>query len=76
VIAIGDQKADIEVTRLAEGQTATFEVEGGFARKPAPCDGLYIETRTSVIFIPLHVVERVLARADVQVGHRRGGRPR
>jgi hypothetical protein len=54
-------KPDIEVRLLLRGQVATFEVEGGFARRPAPYDGLLVETTHSTILVPL---EDVVASVD------------
>jgi hypothetical protein len=59
---VGGLMLDVEVRPIAKGQLATFEVEGGFARRPAPCDGLLIETRTSTLLIPLEEAERVMAK--------------
>lgn len=52
MMAIGDMRADIEIRPITKGQIATFEVEGGYARKPAPCDGLLIESAKATVFIP------------------------
>jgi hypothetical protein len=52
MMALGDMNADIEIRAIRAGQLATFEVDGGFVRRPAPCDGLYIETSKTTILLP------------------------
>jgi hypothetical protein len=60
VKSVGDTKMDLEVHALRKGQVATFEVEGGFVRRPAPCDGLLVETSSSTILVPVPELARAL----------------
>jgi hypothetical protein len=71
VIALGKEKTDIQVRGIVKGTTATFEVDNGWCRKPAPCDGVLIETKTSTVLVPVAELERALrevrrARAHVR----------
>lgn len=59
-MTIGGLKMDLELHPIVKDQVATFEVQGGFARKPSPCDGLLIETRTSTILLPIEELNRAL----------------
>jgi hypothetical protein len=52
-VTAGDRQPDVTVKLIKKGQVATFEVEGGFARRPAPCDGLLVETSATTILIPM-----------------------
>ncbi|HYE58088.1 MAG TPA: hypothetical protein VD948_06265 [Rhodothermales bacterium] len=46
------------------GQPVTFEVEGGFYRRPAPADGLVVETDSTTIFVPLEDVAKAMAAIE------------
>jgi hypothetical protein len=58
---MSSEKPDVEVRMILQHQVATFEVDGGFARRPAPCDGLIVETTVRTIFVPM---EQVAAAVD------------
>ncbi len=58
--SIGNRKVDLEVRAIRKGQIATFEVEGGFVRKEAPCDGLYVETTQNTFILPKKHVLKIL----------------
>jgi hypothetical protein len=75
---MSSMKPDIEVRLILRGQVATFEVEGGFARRPAPCDGLLVETTRSTILVPMEDVVAAVDewRGDGTTPSRRGAAPR
>ncbi|MDZ4693867.1 MAG: hypothetical protein SGI86_01880 [Deltaproteobacteria bacterium] len=58
----GSSRSDLDVRLVIEGQIATFEVAGGFARKPVPADGVIVETTTTTIFIPLAALVDVMGQ--------------
>ncbi len=65
-----DPKSDLRVQFIKKGQVATFEVDGGFCRKPAPSDGLLVESTTTTVFVPMDD----LRKAGLQMaGHSRPG---
>lgn len=57
----GKTKIDIDVQPILKGQVATFEAEGGFIRRPAPCDGLWVEQKSGSYFLPLKAAEAAIA---------------
>jgi hypothetical protein len=71
---LGDLRADIEIYPIRKGQLATFEVDDGFFREPAPCDGLLIETKTATIFVPSGEVARALETLQKDERRRAVGR--
>jgi hypothetical protein len=72
VTSRADRSPDIRVQFIRKGQLATFEVEGGFARKPAPSDGLLIELTTTSLFLPVEQIRR----AGLEVAERPRTPPR
>ncbi len=58
----GFDRPDLDVRFVFEGQIATFEVGGGFARKPVPTDGVIVETTTATIFIPISTLVEVMGQ--------------
>lgn len=42
------------------GQIVTFEVEGGWRRRPAPHDGLLVESTKTTILLPLDQLSKLL----------------
>jgi hypothetical protein len=53
---------DTSIRAVLKGQIATLEIKGGgFARIPAPHDGLLVETTTSTFLLPADQVARALA---------------
>jgi hypothetical protein len=66
MISVADKKMDLEVAAIRKGQLATFEVEGGFVRRPAPCDGLLIETRSTTIFLPLSKIQKAVSALRIR----------
>jgi len=63
VIDLSMIKADVELRMIRRGQVATFEVGDTFAREPAPCDGILVETRVTTLLIPLTDVLRIIGEA-------------
>lgn len=42
------------------GDEIIVEVEGGFVRRPAPCDGLAVETADRELFLPAAAVTHAM----------------
>ena len=49
------------VRGVRQGDAIAMPVAGGYHRRPAPCDGLYVETDDTALFIELSTVEAALA---------------
>jgi hypothetical protein len=60
--------SDGSVRAIEGGQVATFEVEGGFARRPAPESGLLLDLRSETVLLPAAEVRRAMQGAPVQCG--------
>jgi hypothetical protein len=53
-----EDRPDVRVQFVRKGQVATFEVRGGFARKPAPSDGVLVESTTTTLFVTVEDLRR------------------
>ena len=62
----------MKLTPVLKGQPILFAVEGGFARKPAPCDGYAVDVGSTCAFVPARDVET--ATVDLKLLKRNGGR--
>lgn len=58
-----------QVLALRCGQIATFESGGGFARRPAPLDGILIDTRSQTLFLPAQTLLTALGGIPARTGH-------
>ncbi len=47
---------------VVAGGPISVEVEGGWVRRTAPCDGIAIETETASFFVPADKLEEALAK--------------
>jgi hypothetical protein len=55
---------------VTKGGEISVEVEGGFVRRQAPCDGIAIETETQSVFVPAEKLEEALAKLGRDVGRK------
>jgi len=56
--------AEPQVRAVRRGQVVTAEVAGAFPRRPAPYDGLLVETDRTTILVPLEHVLRALKELE------------
>ncbi len=47
---------------VPKGGEISVQVEGGFVRRAAPCDGIAIETDERSFFVPAEKLEEALAK--------------
>jgi hypothetical protein len=55
---------------VAKGGEISVEVEGGFVRRQAPCDGVSIETESQSFFVPADKLEEALAKLGREAGRK------
>jgi hypothetical protein len=68
------QDNDTTIRAILKGQLATLPVKGGgYARIPAPHDGLLVETTTSTFLLPAVDVARALGELPRQPARRTPG---
>lgn len=48
------------VKPVREGEEIIVQVEGGFVRRPAPCDGVSVQTPERDLFVPADELEAAL----------------